>query len=413
MSRISAQRALEALRNGVPNADAVRALGCMQPEVFDSYRSRLTKIVEATPDAAPATNEGMLISGGFGSGKSHTLSYFELDALKRGFVVSRIVISKETPLYDPSKLFVAAVRNAKIPDSRGPLLQELTGRIDYRSKAATAFLEWVKHRQHHQILAASVLIHEQSSDPELRERVIEWWAGGRIEVAQIREGLKTLEMRSSYVVKAIRNAELAPIRFEFVSRLIQASGYAGWVLLLDEVELIGRYSLLQRARSYAELSRWLVSKYAIPGILSVAAITDDFDIAVLTDRQDETKASEKLRQKGDQRSLEQAEKVDIAVQLIANDALRLRSPSDDTLRVTLEKLMTIYAEAYDHHSSDRIEPVDGGLHRSMRSYVRRWISEWDLDRLYGEQDHNIIEEETSSFFGEDSELEPDEGVGDA
>ncbi len=32
------RRALEALRNGVPNRDAVRVLGCEQPEVEERFR---------------------------------------------------------------------------------------------------------------------------------------------------------------------------------------------------------------------------------------------------------------------------------------------------------------------------------------------------------------------------------------
>lgn len=39
IDRISAQRALEALRNGVPNGDAVRALGCMQPAALDAFHA--------------------------------------------------------------------------------------------------------------------------------------------------------------------------------------------------------------------------------------------------------------------------------------------------------------------------------------------------------------------------------------
>ena len=46
-------------------------------------------------------------------------------------------------------------------------------------------------------------------------------------------------------------------RFRFVPRLMAAAGYKGWIVLLDEVELIGRYSLLQRAKSYAEVARWV------------------------------------------------------------------------------------------------------------------------------------------------------------
>ena len=53
---------------------------------------------------------GMLIAGGFGSGKSHLLwSILKHIALEENYVCSKIVISKETPLYHPAKVYQAAM----------------------------------------------------------------------------------------------------------------------------------------------------------------------------------------------------------------------------------------------------------------------------------------------------------------
>lgn len=59
--------------------------------------------------------------------------------------------------------------------------------------------------------------------------------------------------------------ELARQRFRFLSRLMVAAGFDGWVLLLDEAELIGRYTPRQRGRSYAELAGWLRPDPRTPG----------------------------------------------------------------------------------------------------------------------------------------------------
>ncbi len=416
MNRFSAQRALEALRNGVPNGDAVRLLGCMQPEALDRFQTQLNQFLHVPLEADPPSTGGIIISGGFGSGKSHTLSCFEIDALERNFIVSRIVISKETPLHDPTKLFLAAVRNAKLPEeTRGPMLQELAGRIDYRSAAAAPFVEWTHRRQPHQLLAASATIHEQSRDPELKERMVDWWSGGKIELKQVRDGLKGLEVPSKYTVRAIKAVDLAPVRFEFASRLARAAGFAGWVLLLDESELIARYSLLQRARSYAELTRWLSGQLgqAIPGILAVAAITDDFDIKVLNKQNDLEKAPARLRQKGDQRSIELAALAETGMEIIASKSILLRSPIDDTLTVTFAKLARVYEKAYGYRPEDGSPFFDGAMRRQMRSYVRRWIGTWDLDRLYGPGPRDFVEEDSGAFnYTEDAEYESGEPVGE-
>lgn len=97
------QRAIEALRNGVPNRDAVTVLGSNQPEIEDKFRWQLESTKQAIADGSK--NEGMLVAGDFGTGKSHLLEYLKHLALEQNFVCSKIVISKETPLFDPAKLY--------------------------------------------------------------------------------------------------------------------------------------------------------------------------------------------------------------------------------------------------------------------------------------------------------------------
>src|SRR5215216_5765806 len=105
--RVTDRRAIEALRSGVPNRDAVLALGCAQTEIEDRFRRQLESVQRSAPHA-PMTH-GMLVQGGFGAGKSHLFEYLQHLALAENFVCSKIVISKETPLHDPAKMYRAAV----------------------------------------------------------------------------------------------------------------------------------------------------------------------------------------------------------------------------------------------------------------------------------------------------------------
>lgn len=413
----TAQRALEALRNGVPNGDAVNALGCMQPEALDRFNEQLDALaaaeLSATTTASVAT-PGTLIAGDFGTGKSHTLEFFEQEALRRNFVVSKVVISKETPLHDPSKLFAAAVREARLPDSRGSLLHELAIRLDYRSSAAVPFVDWATRVQPYGMLGATVLIHERSHDSELQERIINWWSGEKLPVAVARGGLRDLGAPKAFDVKAVKLADLAPVRFEFAARLARAVGFAGWVLLLDEVELIGRYSLLQRAKAYAELARWLglVPGHPVPGTTAVAAITDDFEISVLDSRHDREKAPARLRQKGDDVSLAQAAMAEAAIEAISRQPVRLHRPSDDSLQLSHDRLQELYRTAYGVVPRDHGTLADGA-HRAMRNHVRRWINEWDLDRLYPDQAQDALEEALVVDYTEDRDLEAEPEVDDS
>ena len=270
------RRALEALRNGVPNRDAVRVLGCEQPEVEERFRSQLADVRGSLERGEPVG--GLLVSGDFGTGKSHVLEHFEDLALSQNFVCSRVVISKETPLYDLGKVFKAAVGAADVPNRNGPVVSEIALGIKPDSSGYAELYRWVHSDESglSMLFPATLLLYERlKSDPELAEKITDFWSGEPLPIADVRSGLRQIGELASYPVRAVRLAQLARERFAFLSRLIRGTGYAGWVILIDEVELIGRYSILQRGKSYAELARLLgqAEGDGFPGIAVVATIT--------------------------------------------------------------------------------------------------------------------------------------------
>ena len=120
--RIIKRRAIEALRAGVPNRDAVLALGSTQPEIEKKFLEQL--------QSAGTQIQGMLVKGGFGAGKSHLLEFLLQTALRENFVCSKVVISKETPFYDPVKLYRAAAEAAVVPGRMGDALTEIMTKMD-------------------------------------------------------------------------------------------------------------------------------------------------------------------------------------------------------------------------------------------------------------------------------------------
>jgi hypothetical protein len=406
VSSLDAKRALEALRNGVPNSFAVRALGCMQPEALEAFSKQLDCLAAG---AEPPVVRGTLLVGEFGAGKSHTLAYLQQEALKRGFVVSRLVISKETPLYDPSRLFVAVVREARLPDGRGAALHELAGRVDYRSSSATPFVEWALRGQPLGIVGATVAIHERTSDPELSEKILQFWSGEKLAVAEVRAALRDLGLASAHEIRTPTLKQLAPVRIELAARLARAAGMAGWVVLFDEVELVARYSLLQRAKAYAELARWLGAEPApgVPGMAAVAAITDDFAAEVLQRRGDLTRVPERLRERGDEESLRLATLAEAGMALLDKGGIELHRPDDDTLAAVWRKLRDLYEAAYGWRPPDRYQPPGG--YRTIRSHVRHWIAEWDFQRLWGLEATIEETELPPADYREDSDLAAGDG----
>ena len=98
-SAITSRLALEALRSGVPNRAAVRLLGCNQPQVEQRFTAMLDEVTDT--DKSQGIAQGLLVSGDFGSGKSHLLVHLEHVALERNFICSKVTISKETTSLRP------------------------------------------------------------------------------------------------------------------------------------------------------------------------------------------------------------------------------------------------------------------------------------------------------------------------
>jgi hypothetical protein len=404
---VAYRRALEALRSGVPNQDAVRVLGCNQDDVEQVFEVQLREVQRLLPSSEQAP--GLLVAGGFGTGKSHLLEFLQHRALEANFVVSKVVISKETPLYDQSKVFKAAVDNAVMPDRRGQLVKEIAQRLDPRASKYATLDRWAKDPENgvSELFPATLFLHERlNNDPELVESVTDFWAGEPLAIADVRRGLRQVNAGAAFTVKAVPARQLPHERFTFLTRLILGAGYAGWVLLIDEVELVGRYSLLQRGRSYAELARWLgkVEGMSYPGLTAVAAITDDFDINVLQEKGDRDYVGPKLRSRETDEMALIAARAEAGMRAIAREALPLVPPTDLMLRETYNKVREVHSKAYRWNPPD-VEGAEVALRRAMRSYVRRWINEWDLKRLYPGTEVHTEEDELRVDYGEDQELQ--------
>ena len=380
------RRAIESLRSGVPNRDAVRALGCAQPAIEDRFRRQLEAVAEALPRGEQA--EGLLVAGDFGSGKSHLLEYLRLIALDENFVCSKVVISKETPLYDPAKLYRAAIEGATVPGKRGSAMAEIAAGLDSRRREREyvdlyAWANATGSALNGRFPATLYLFERVAGDSEWRDRLIAFWSGTPIGASEIRRALRDHGATVTFKLDPIRPAELALQRFQFATRLMMAAGYAGWVLLIDEVELIGRYSSKQRARSYAELVRWAgrLPEGSIPGLATVLTITADFAPIVLQQRDDFEKIPGRLRAAGRPDDQMLASLAERGMRWIDRGAVRLRAPDRVAIEGTHEKVREIHGRAYHWDPPPAGQREVLGSTR-MREYVRRWINEWDLSRLY-------------------------------
>ena len=409
LSNLAYRRAMEALRNGVPNREAVRLLGCNQPQAESQFDELLQQASDA--DSPPAGALGMLVSGDFGTGKSHLLAHFEHRALSEGFVCSKVAISKETPLYDLSRVFKSAVDNGLVQGRAGPLIEEIGLGLKPDKEEYSAFFRWANSSSSgvHPIFPASLLVHERSNDLDLNREIESFWAGDRIKIGTVKDGLKQIGQLQSYSFRAPKAVDLPIQRLRFATELIKGAGYRGWVVLLDEIELIGQYSLLQRARSYAQLARWLgqATGESFPGLVVVGTVSADFESKVLSaqpsSKKDRDYAGQRLRARNNHVDAARAE---TAMRLLELECIPLRAPTDTDLRNTLDQLRQIYSRAYEW-DAPAIEARTNvaGFQQRMRYQIRSAVNQWDLLRLYPDSLPDTEEREFQHQYDEISGLE--------
>lgn len=401
---LEARRIIEALRCGIPNAHAVGNLGSSQPVVENEFDRLLSSSL-----ALPA---GLLIKGGFGTGKSHTLEFLHQRALQDNFVCSKITINKETPLHDPHKLFRAAAESASVLGRCGNGIGEASRSVDFKSKHYRDLCDWARDPSLDSRLLASLVIFESpKADAETRDRMTQFWSGDPLGVSYARDCLRRLRPDMTGKFHAAPQRALALHKFQFISRLILAAGHRGWVILVDEVELIGCYSALQRAKSYAELARFTgqAPSFTSPRMIVVLAITDDFDAAVLEGKADVAKIPAML--KGNPRWADIAPMAALGMKTIRKVATSLHAPDIAEIRSLYSVLKELHGRAYSWDPPEVTWP-ERLMTTRMRHYVKSWITEWDMRRMYPDQEIVVEQVDVETDYTEMSE-EPFETVDEA
>ena len=132
------------------------------------------------------------------------------------------------------------------------------------------------------------------------------------------------------------------------------------------------------------MARWLGwdDLDGLPGIATTAAFTDDFVAEMFDNRRDEELIPQALERKGLARQADLAKRC--MEQLRRLRGVRLVPPDESALGAAQSRIADLYYDAYQWRPSGLAigERLAG---KSMRQYIKSWITEWDIERLYGER----------------------------
>lgn len=203
--------AIEALRAGVPNRAAIRQLGSGETVLAERFLTKLKDNMDGL--TAGRAVSGEMVAGTFGSGKSHLLGFLAEQARRENYIVSIVPISKETPLFDPKRVYAAAIRNAVVPDRVDDVMTVVLDRLGSGSDALAELEEWASKDTSSLSPLFPALLHllpKQTVQPEDKAAIARFLAGADLSVTRVRQWLRAAGSSKLFPIGSTRAAELVP-----------------------------------------------------------------------------------------------------------------------------------------------------------------------------------------------------------
>ena len=373
----NARLRLEHLRSGVPLPPTV------EPWVF-GRAGILTHLADLLDTVAAKSGRTYALAANYGDGKTHTLRALWHLASQRNFVVSTIALTRETPLDRLDRIYPKLIADTYLPGAAQPGIARLVLGLDADSPESHRLLEWARTELHPKLHAVLHNLLEGQST-EATEVLLGDLERMDLGVADLKRIHRT---NFHTALKAPRFSALRDVRdyLRLVDYLIRLRGYAGWVILFDEVELVGRLGRVGRAKSYANIGRLAIDGLGTGHVLPVFAVASNFYTDVLLRRNDQQLAPDWLAVRGDAEAVEACRRGIALLQ----EAHLLQPLSPANWQQFLQNLIDAHESAYDWSSGltgqslwELVRAITTETDTKVRVRLRLAIQWLDLLHQYG------------------------------
>lgn len=389
MFDFEARHVIEALRSGIPS----RAVG----QYFSEARPGIMKEISGHLDETCETgkSKGMIIAGKYGEGKTHLLNTVFSMAHSNNMVVSYLSLSKETPFDKLYLVYQKLVNNTFLPKRVQPGFTQILEKMTPGSPAANELLLYAaKHLETDKLyyLLRAYLNTEDLDEKFMLQADLEGDFIANVLLKQIYR--RIYNERVKYNVNFSKTKHCRDY-FSFLSRLFRLMGYNGWVILIDETELIGRLSKKARLNAYRNMAQFLLPDERLEGIYTLFALGASYTEDVIETKHDYENLEEIYP--------EQQEPIRTVLNLITR-AQQLAPLTDSEIREVLKKIQVFHGRAYDWNPNISMGTIlaatqSGGY--LLRTKLRAAIELLDQLYQYGEAGNTRINELGQETFEED------------
>lgn len=375
-----ARHLIEALRSGIPSRRVGAYFASSRLDLINSIKSDLDEVENGE-------SRGKVIIGKYGEGKTHMLNTIFSIAQERGFAVSLISISKETPPGNMNVLYKRIIENTYLPGSNeSGIFKLFEGLGEESEKANEMYLYALKKLMSDKIYYVfKALLYSRGAGDDEADALDADLRGYFMNLTLLKSLYQKycgdkVEMREKFV-----QSKHTFDYIQFMAKLFRTMGYKGWVILFDEAELIGRMQRKSRENAYININKFLNPSSSLEGVYSVFAFSSSF-------------ADEVIAGKNEYSAIALSGKSEEDIEVMTDTLDRITGGSElstlkaEELEKSITSIVELYQKAYERDISCDIASLvsvaqDAGF--LLRTKIRATIEA--LDQIYQYGDMGTVE----------------------
>jgi P-loop Domain of unknown function (DUF2791) len=407
-SRRRAISVVESLRSGIPSRISTRELSDLRPSLTSPIKQDLAQLAQGN------LPKGRLIWGSYGQGKTHALTTIEHLALDEGFAVSRVSLSREVSCHHLFNFYGRVASAIRTPNS------QILGIERILNKKAAGDLPHSKIQDRNRYihpLPTFVLEDYFYTSGEEQDLLYGDLMGTRLAMPELKRIHRNCQEESLPKFEATFGVKKhGGAYFGVMADVIEWCGYKGWVILIDEVELIGRLGKVGRLDAYQNLN-WLLnwsSKMSYP-IYTVGVVASSLrnDVWFSNDRAQSAKKDR--RQIPELAAQKFGQEAEVAMNnffdtAISRQCLTTEPLSQNELSQLLESIVKLHQLAYAWNAQLDVHNLIQYIgDRPVRTHIRAALEVLDINYTDKEvimpKATNLVEGSTAEedgFFAENS-----------
>ncbi|MDD4369285.1 MAG: DUF2791 family P-loop domain-containing protein [Oscillospiraceae bacterium] len=377
MGNFAARQIIECLRSGVSSRNLSAIFSYGREAALERVGRELER-VRSDSGVIP-----LVIKGNFGNGKTHFLNIIAHKAQEMNFAVSFVPLSKETPFDKLDRLYRRAANGLYLPGCSQPSFVPLLEALRPGSDEAEEMLNYAARNLHPKLEAVLKNYLDGSGDNYNQHILAGDLAGDFVPNAQLKS-IHRLNFGKALSLPPFKVKENTFDYFRFLSRLVRAAGYAGWVILFDEFEQLMYLGITARANAYLNAARFMSPSFGLTATYAVFSASSNLwsELIWKQKNSDYDNVPQKLAAKERQHDIPTVREV---FGSFLKDNLFLDTLSTFDIRRMLQAVRDQHALAYGWQVPDDIDRATAGLpaDRPLRTVIRTMVENLDLQYLYG------------------------------